>query len=58
MDKAPRLEATRKPARSPDGSALAFQSDQAGEWDRYVIKLDCTGERRLTSGENNEQPVA
>jgi len=33
MDMTARLGATRKLARSPDGSALAFQSDRAGDWD-------------------------
>jgi len=58
MDIAARLGAARKLAWSPDGSALAFQSDRAGDWETYAINLDGTGERRRTTGDTNEQRVA
>ena len=37
------------PAWSPDGSKIAFISPESGRWEVYVVNVDGTGERRLTS---------
>src|SRR5438034_67232 len=37
------------PAWSPDGTMIAFNSDQAGSQDIYVMKPDGTGQQNLTS---------
>src|SRR5436309_3255678 len=37
------------PAWSPDGTMIAFNSDQAGSQDIYVMKSDGTGQQNLTS---------
>ncbi len=39
----------RQPAWSPDGSALAFVSEQSGAWALHLIGRDGAGERQLTS---------
>ncbi len=38
------------PRVSPDGTKIVFSSNRDGEGDLYVINIDGTGERRLTSG--------
>ncbi|HXG76331.1 MAG TPA: hypothetical protein VNJ53_07155 [Gaiellaceae bacterium] len=38
------------PAWSPDGRRIAFASRRAGTFDLYVMNVDGTGTRRLTSG--------
>lgn len=40
-----------KPAWSPDGKQIAFESDRDGQPEIYIINADGTGgERRLTTG--------
>ena len=58
MDIAPTLGAARKLARSSAGSELVFQSERAGDRNVYVINLDGTRERRLTTGKTNQQHPA
>ena len=38
------------PRVSPDGTKIVFSSNRDGEGDLYVINIDGTGERRLTTG--------
>jgi Tol biopolymer transport system component len=39
---------------SPDGREIAFDSTREGNQDVYVVGVDGTGERRLTTGEGRE----
>jgi Tol biopolymer transport system component len=40
---------SQKPAWSPDGARLAFESNQAGQWDIWVINRDGSNAKNLTS---------
>ena len=39
-----------KPAWSPDGSQLAFESDRSGQWQVWMMNSDGSNLRQLTSG--------
>jgi Tol biopolymer transport system component len=42
------------PRLSPDGSHIVFSSNRDGDGDLYVINIDGTGERRLTTGTRDD----
>jgi hypothetical protein len=42
------------PRLSPDGRRIVFSSNRDGDGDLYVINVDGTGERRLTSGTRDD----
>ena len=46
------------PAVGPDGKRIAFVSNRTGNDDVYIISLDGSGERPLTSMPDNESNVA
>ncbi|MBI3609358.1 MAG: PD40 domain-containing protein [Nitrospirae bacterium] len=43
------------PVWSPDGKALAFESDLAGNWDIWTINRDGTGLKQITNNPSNER---
>ncbi|GGK23190.1 hypothetical protein GCM10010124_14650 [Pilimelia terevasa] len=47
--------ADREPDLSPDGAWVAFASDRAGDLDIWVVRVDGTGLRRLTSAVGDER---
>jgi Tol biopolymer transport system component len=59
MSQDPKFESREsKPAWSPDGSRIAFQSNAARNFVIWVIRHDGTNLTRLTTGpSNNEMPA-
>jgi TolB protein len=45
------------PAWSPDGRLVAFASNRMGALEIYAMRLDGTGTRRLTSGDEDSNPA-
>ncbi len=47
-------ESDRAPDFSPNGNQIAYMSTQSGSWDIYIVDLDDSAPRRLTTDSSNE----